>query len=86
MVLAEVHHARLTLLAAVRPPGPWTLGALALVGAVPRECCTPEALLADAEREAAGWLATACEHVPDDLPLTKLLAHGAPAKAILARV
>jgi nucleotide-binding universal stress UspA family protein len=83
--LAEAGHARLTLIAAVRPPAAWTLGALALLVAVPAQHCTADALLADAEHEAEGWLAAACEHVPADLPLTKLLAHGAPGKAILER-
>ncbi len=84
--IAESHHARLTLMAAVRPPGPWAAGCLSLLVAVPAGHCTPDALLADAEREAEGWLAAACEHVPDDLPLTKVLVHGSPAKAILARI
>jgi len=85
--IAEAHHSRLTIVAAVRPPGRWTLGCLALLVAVPAgRPYTPESLLADAEREAEGWLAAACEHVPDDLPLTKVLLHGAPAKAILGRV
>jgi len=83
--LAERHHARLTVMAAVRPPSAWTLGVLALPVAVPPERCTPDALLADADREAEGWLAAAAEHVPADLPLTKLLAHGVPGKAILER-
>ncbi len=84
--IAESHHARLTVVAAVRPPGPWAVGGLALLVAVPAGPCTPVALLADAERAAEGWLAAACEHVPDDLPLTKVLLHGAPLKAILARL
>jgi len=84
--MAESHHARLTVVAAVRPPGAWTIGCLALLVAVPAGACTPDALLADAEREAEGWLGAACEHVPDDLPLTKVLLHGSPAKAILTRL
>ena len=83
--LAERHHARLTVMAAVRPPSPWMLGAFALPIAVPVERCTPAALPADAEHEAEGWIAAAAEHVPADLPLTKLLAHGTPGKAILER-
>ena len=83
--LAERHHARLTVMAAVRPPSPWMLGAFALPIAVPVERCTPAALLADAEHEAEGWLAAASEHVPPDVPLTKLVAHGAPGRAICQR-
>lgn len=86
VALAEAHHARLTVLAAVRPPGPWMLGALTMFAVVPNERCTPDALREDAEHEAECWLAAACEHVPADLPLTKVLAFGGAAKALEARV
>lgn len=76
--LAERNNARLTILASVPDPSGWLLTGGAYVGAIDFT-----ALAEESEREYRTLLEEAAAAVPDDLPVTKLLAHGPPGDRIL---
>jgi nucleotide-binding universal stress UspA family protein len=63
--LAEAQHSRLTLITAIVPPP-----AMAYIGA---SGSAAAAMTQDAEGTAEAILRQACDQVPDDLPVTKVL-------------
>jgi nucleotide-binding universal stress UspA family protein len=62
----------------VPDPAAWLIGGSAYSGGIDFE-----ALSREAEKEAQTVLDQAVGTIPDDLPVTKILAHGRPAERIL---
>jgi nucleotide-binding universal stress UspA family protein len=72
--LAQTNHARLTVLTSVADVSVWVLSAPGI---------DVEALAAEAERGHQSMLDRAVETLPDDLPVQKIVTHGAAAEAVL---
>jgi nucleotide-binding universal stress UspA family protein len=79
--LAELGNARLTVITSVPDPSSWLLGGAAYTGGIDFE-----RLGTETEREYNELLESAVERVPQDLPVTKVLAHGRPAERILEQI
>lgn len=76
--LAELSHARLTILTALTKNPTWAYTGPGLSVAA--------TLAADLEREATELLSSAVERVPDDLPVTSILSHDPIMKALMAEL
>jgi nucleotide-binding universal stress UspA family protein len=76
--LAEPKNAALTVIAVVPDPSPWLVGGAAYTGGV-----NLDELAAESEREYHQLLDAAVDSVPQDLPVTKVLAHGRAGQQIL---
>jgi nucleotide-binding universal stress UspA family protein len=76
--LAEAARARLTVITCVPDPAAWLIGGSPYSGGIDFA-----ALSREAEQEAQTVLDQAVETIPDDVPVTKILAHGRPAERIL---
>jgi nucleotide-binding universal stress UspA family protein len=79
--VAQVGHARLTILTSAPDPSTWLLAGAPYTGGVDFE-----ALERENEREHADLLEAAVTSVPDDVPVTKILARGRPGEQILERL
>jgi nucleotide-binding universal stress UspA family protein len=79
--IARQGNARLTVIATVPDPSTWLLGGAAYSGGIDFE-----AIARETEREYDELLESAVEQVPQDLSVTKVLAHGRPAERILEQV
>jgi nucleotide-binding universal stress UspA family protein len=79
--LAELSNARLTVITCVPDPSSWLLGGAAYTGGIDYD-----RLANETEREYNELLERAIERVPQDLPVTKVLAHGRPAERILEQI
>jgi nucleotide-binding universal stress UspA family protein len=76
--LAELSHARLTILTALAKNPAWAYSGPGLSVAV--------TLATELEREATQLLSGAVERVPDDLPVTSILSHDPIIKALMAEL
>lgn len=79
--LAEAGNARLTIITSLPDPSSWLLGGAAYSGGIDYD-----ALARATEREYADLLDAAAANVPQNLPVTKILAHGRPAERILEQI
>jgi nucleotide-binding universal stress UspA family protein len=79
--LAQAGHGRLTVITSVPDPSAWLIGGSAYSGGIDFE-----RLAQESEREYTDALEQAVESVPDDLPVTKVLAHGRAGARILEEV
>ena len=79
--LAVRNNASLTVMVAVPDPSSWLLGGAAYGGGIDFE-----ALASESEREHAELLNQAVESVPQEVSVTKVLAHGPPGARILEQV
>lgn len=79
--LAQRNNATLTVMTIVPDVSGWLLSGVGYTGAV-----NFEALAEESEREHQQLLDGAVDALPGDLSVTKLLAHGRPAKRILERL
>jgi nucleotide-binding universal stress UspA family protein len=78
MDLAEAAKARLTVITCEPDPATWLIGGAAYSGGIDFE-----SLAKEADQEAEAVLDHAVDSIPDDVPVTKILAHGRPAERIL---
>jgi nucleotide-binding universal stress UspA family protein len=76
--LARQGNATLTVMAVVPDPSTWLIAGPGYVGGIDFETLGEET-----EREYVRMLDEAIAGLPDDLPVTKVLAHGRPAERIL---
>jgi len=79
--IARQGNANLTLIATVPDPSTWLLG-----GATYSDGIDFEAIARETDREYNDLLENAVDQVPQDVSVTKVLAHGRPADRILERV
>lgn len=79
--LAEQNHARLTVITSVPDPSAWLLGGGTYGGAIDYE-----SLQEETEREYHDLLEEAVASVPQDVSVTKVLAHGRPGERILEQL
>jgi nucleotide-binding universal stress UspA family protein len=79
--LAERLNAALTVMTSVPDPSAWLMGGAAYGGGIDFE-----ALGSESEREYAELLDGAVDELPQDVSVTKLMAHGRPADRILEQV
>jgi nucleotide-binding universal stress UspA family protein len=79
--LAQSNNARMTILTCVPDPGAWLLGGAAYSGGVDFEALERETV-----REYSELLEDAVKSVPDDVSVTKVMAHGRAAQAILEQL
>ena len=79
--LAQVSRARLTVMTSVPDPAVWLITGVAYSSGVDFE-----KLARETEREYSDLLEQAIATVPDDLPVTKVLAHGRAATNILEQI
>jgi nucleotide-binding universal stress UspA family protein len=79
--IARQGNARLTVITTVPDPSTWLLGGAAYSGGIDFE-----AIARETEREYRELLENAVEQVPQDLSVTKVLAHGRPGERILEQV
>lgn len=79
--LAQANHATLTVMTTVPDPATWLLGGAGYPSGVDLE-----RLAEETERDYRRLLENAVETLPDDLPVTKILAHGRPAERIIEQL
>jgi nucleotide-binding universal stress UspA family protein len=79
--LAQTHNAALTVMTCVPDPSVWLVTGGAYGGQL-----NYEAITAETEREYRELLERSVAEVPEDLPVTKILAHGRPGERILEQV
>jgi nucleotide-binding universal stress UspA family protein len=80
--LAERNNATLTVITTVPDPSAWLMGGAAYGGGG----IDFDALAKETEREYQELLDGAVDSLPEDLPVTKVLAHGRPADRILGQL
>ena len=79
--IARQGNATLTLITTVPDPSTWLLGGATYSGGIDFE-----AIARETDREYNDLLENAVDQVPQDVSVTKVLAHGRPADRILERV
>lgn len=79
--LAQTNNAKLTVLTSVPDPSVWLVTGGAYGGQL-----NYEKLVAEAQREYSELLEHAVAEVPEELPVTKILAHGRPGERILEQI
>jgi len=79
--LAQAYNASLTVMTSVPDPSVWLVTGGAYGGQL-----NYETLVAESEREYSELLERAVAGVPQELPVTKILAHGRPGDRILEQV